>query len=168
MQDDGIAAWLIPSEFMDVNYGAALKKYLTEQASEVRIHRYNPLDVQFKDALVSSAVVVFRKRSPTCGATIEITYGGTLIEPNRRQCVPVTELANALKWTQYPSDFNKAPSLTTKNIATLGDLFDIKRGIATGANGFLFCPKPRLNGTAYHSGTCAQFCLARAICTKAL
>lgn len=141
MQDDGIAAWLLPSEFMDVNYGTALKKYLTEQASEVRIHRYNPLDVQFEDALVSSAVVVFRKRPPMHSATIEITYGGTLTEPNRRQRISITELVGAPKWTQYPSDPNKAPILTNENGATLGDLFDIKRGIATGANEFFILSK---------------------------
>ena len=27
MEDGGFAAWLIPSEFMDVNYGAALKRF---------------------------------------------------------------------------------------------------------------------------------------------
>lgn len=141
MQDDGIAAWLLPSEFMDVNYGTALKKYLTEQASEVRIHRYNPLEVQFVDALVSSAVVVFRKRLPMHKATIEMTYGGTLIEPNRRQRVPIAELARAPKWTHYPSDPDKATILINKDSATLGDFFDIKRGIATGANDFFILSK---------------------------
>ena len=33
MEEGGIAAWLIPSEFMDVNYGAALKRFLTDQDS---------------------------------------------------------------------------------------------------------------------------------------
>ena len=30
MEDDGYAGWLIPSEFMDVNYGMVLKRFLTE------------------------------------------------------------------------------------------------------------------------------------------
>jgi predicted RNA methylase len=30
MTEDALAAWLIPSEFMEVNYGSALRRYLTE------------------------------------------------------------------------------------------------------------------------------------------
>jgi adenine-specific DNA-methyltransferase len=55
MADDGYAAWLIPSEFMDVNYGAALKRYLTDHVTLIRVHRFDPADVQFGDALVSSS-----------------------------------------------------------------------------------------------------------------
>src|SRR5205814_2094330 len=36
LADDGYAAWLIPSEFMDVNYGTALKHFLTERVTLVR------------------------------------------------------------------------------------------------------------------------------------
>ncbi|MGD0788900.1 MAG: class I SAM-dependent methyltransferase [Terracidiphilus sp.] len=64
MEDRGLAAWLIPSEFMDVNYGVTLRRYLTESVTLVHIHRFRPSDVQFTDALVSSAVVIFRKSPP--------------------------------------------------------------------------------------------------------
>lgn len=40
MEDGGCAAWLVPSEFMDVNYGAALKRYLTDRVTLVRAHRH--------------------------------------------------------------------------------------------------------------------------------
>ena len=58
MQSDCIAAWLLPSEFMDVNYGRAVKDYLLNRVTLLQIHRFNPIDVQFDDALVSSVVVV--------------------------------------------------------------------------------------------------------------
>src|SRR5207302_6159457 len=61
LADGGFGIWLIPSEFMDVNYGQAVKRYLTEDVKLVHIHRFCPADVQFSDALVSSAVVVFEK-----------------------------------------------------------------------------------------------------------
>ena len=64
IEDDGIAAWLIPSEFMDVNYGAALKGFLADRVTLIRAHRFDPDDVQFGDALVSSVVLVFRKQLP--------------------------------------------------------------------------------------------------------
>src|SRR5216683_42988 len=50
----GICIWLIPSEFMDVNYGVSLKEYLLTKVTLLRIHRFASQDVQFGDALVSS------------------------------------------------------------------------------------------------------------------
>ena len=49
MEDDGVAAWLIPSEFMDVNYGAALKGFLADRVTLIRAHRVDPDDVQFQN-----------------------------------------------------------------------------------------------------------------------
>ncbi len=68
MAPGGLAIWLIPSEFMDVNYGAAVKTYLTEHVKLLHIHRYCPSDVQFCDALVTSAIVVFEK-APAAGSS---------------------------------------------------------------------------------------------------
>ena len=135
LQQDGIAAWLIPSEWMDVNYGSALKTYLLQHVSDVRIHRFDPCDVQFADALVSSAVVIFRNVKPQAHSSVEITYGGSLQEPTSRQILPREELAVARKWTLFPChklQGENSQEATEGN--TLGDFFDIKRGIATGAN----------------------------------
>ena len=54
LADDGLGCWLVPSEFMDVNYGQQLKEYLTTCVSLLRIHRFSPTELQFGDALVSS------------------------------------------------------------------------------------------------------------------
>jgi len=79
MADGGYAAWLIPSEFMDVNYGAVLKRYLTDHVTLIRVHRFDPADVQFDDALVSSAVLVFQKTPPPPDHVVAFTFGGTLL-----------------------------------------------------------------------------------------
>ena len=81
MKEGGLAFWLIPSEFMDVNYGKVLKEYLTERVKLLRIHRFTPADVQFGDALVTSAVVIFEKAAPSSGADVVMTLGGSLSEP---------------------------------------------------------------------------------------
>ena len=64
MAEGGLAGWLIPSEFMDVNYGASVKRYLLDKVTLLHIHRFNPKEVQFGDALVSSSVVWFSKQEP--------------------------------------------------------------------------------------------------------
>ena len=73
----------MPSEFMDVNYGAAVKGYLTDKVTFLRAHRFDPENVQFGDALVSLLELVFRKTPPTAAHAVEFTYGGTL-PPARR------------------------------------------------------------------------------------
>lgn len=61
MSKDGIAGWLIPGEFMDTNYGKALKTYLLREVTLTHIHRFDPNDAQFNDTLVSSTVIWFKK-----------------------------------------------------------------------------------------------------------
>ena len=137
MEDGGTAAWLIPSEFMDVNYGAALKSFLADRVTLIRAHRFDPDDVQFGDALVSSVVLVFRKTPPDAAHAVEFTYGGTLAEPHARDRISRKQLRQSRKWTVYPSHAkNDRHTLSDGTGLTLGDLFRVQRGIATGCNKF--------------------------------
>ncbi len=135
MEYGGYAAWLIPSEFMDVNYGAALKRYLTDCVTLIRVHRFNPDDIQFGDALVSSVVLVFRKMPPPPGHAVEFTFGGTIREPHASDAISLDQLHVSRKWTVYPSHAQN-DRRTSSVGPTLGDFFRIQRGIATGSNKF--------------------------------
>lgn len=137
---DGIAGWLVPSEFMDVNYGRELKRYLLEEVTLLRIHRFDPNNVQFDDALVSSAVVWFKKTPPPIGHTIEFSYGGTHTEPVISRQITSIELANEGKWTRFP----RQEVRTTVDTPILSDLFSIKRGIATGSNEFFILSREKI------------------------
>jgi adenine-specific DNA-methyltransferase len=134
MARDGLAGWLIPSEFMDVNYGMAVKLYLLSKVTLLRIHRFDPADVQFDDALVSSAVVWFKNAPPPEGHATEFTYGGTLLEPRLSRRVAADALRHSPKWTKYPMATEAAAA--KRKGPVLADLFTINRGIATGSNDF--------------------------------
>jgi hypothetical protein len=137
MREGGYAAWLIPSEFMDVNYGAALKKFLTDRVTLIRAHRFDPHDVQFDDALVSSVVLVFRKAPPPADHRPEFTLGGTLQEPCATDRLTLDRLRDSHKWTIYPTHVrNDRQTLSRRDGPTLADFFRIRRGIATGDNKF--------------------------------
>lgn len=137
MKDGGYAAWLVPSEFMDVNYGAALKRYLTDRVTLIRAHRFDPEDVQFGNALVSSVVLVFRKEAPPPGHMVEFTFGGTILEPHATASIPLEQARKSRKWTVYPSHARNDRRMSKDDHgATLGDLFRIQRGIVTGSNKF--------------------------------
>lgn len=143
LANGGLAIWLIPAEFMDVNYGSGIKEYLCHHVSLYRIHRFDPIDVQFDDALVSSAIVVFEKNLPRSNE-VEFTFGGTLTHPVTRQAVPLDILKSTSKWTAFPENLTSSTRdswdgwlrESSSYEPTLADLFHIKRGLATGANKF--------------------------------
>jgi adenine-specific DNA-methyltransferase len=140
MTEDGIAVWLVPSEFMDVNYGVSLKRYLLSKVTLIRVHRFHPENVQFGDALVSSSVVCFRKTLLQTAHSVEFTFGGTLAHSRVSRIVPLSALRAESKWTGHP-----APG-AQENAArvTLSDFFTIKRGLATGDNKFFILTREQI------------------------
>lgn len=134
LEPGGFGAWLVPSEFLDVNYGEALRRYLSEHVSLLRLHRFAPSDVQFSDALVSSAVVIFRKRRPAGEHRVTLSFGGSLARPEHVSERTSMQLAADSKWAQ--PGCGAAAVRNHDECSVLGDLFSIKRGLATGANNF--------------------------------
>lgn len=142
MADEGLAAWIIPSEFFDVNYGRVLRQYLAQRVTLLRVHRFDPSEVQFEDALVSSVILLFRKAPPSRGVHVEFSVGGSLDKPSRTRKVPIQALASSDRWTAFLNGHER--HLTSG--PRLGDFFLIKRGIATGANDFFILPRTKASG----------------------
>ena len=140
MKKNGIAGWLIPSEFMDVNYGQAVKDYLLNEVTLLQIHRFDPSDVQFDDALVSSAVIWFKNEKPDKGHKVNFTYGGTINIPAHEKDVSLSTLAIEKKWTRFPLSGKREENNSPK----LKDFFAVKRGIATGDNKFFVLPREQI------------------------
>jgi len=140
LSDKGIAAWLVPSEFLDVNYGVEVKRFLMNHVTLTKIHLYATEDLQFKDALVSSTVVFYKKRSNLRNSTIEVSYGGSLLNPIYKTNIKLNDLDHNTKWSRLlksPSLYSGHTQILTVGEETfIGDFFDIKRGIATGNNKF--------------------------------
>jgi adenine-specific DNA-methyltransferase len=143
LADDGIGVWLIPSEFMDVKYGTVLKEYLLKQVTLLQIHRFDPTELQFDDALTSSAVVVYQKRPPIKAHCVNFSYGGSLPKPLKHQAVPSSELLERRKWTGIVDRNGGHRNKAEENELSLSSLFVVKRGIATGANNFFILPRQR-------------------------
>ncbi|MEU1907442.1 Eco57I restriction-modification methylase domain-containing protein [Streptomyces hygroscopicus] len=144
LSPDAVSAWLIPSEFMDVNYGTALKEYLARQVQLVRVHQYDASEVQFDDALVTSSVVVFKNTPPSSGHVAEFSFGGTLSEPKVTHNIPSAELHAEVKWSRYIH--GATPSGGGEDIEPgpkLSDFFKIRRGLATGSNAFFIIPRSK-------------------------
>jgi hypothetical protein len=134
MSKGAVGAWLIPSEFMDVNYGRKIKEFLAGRVTLNRIHRFDPNEVQFEDALVSSAVVFFTNALPPADHRVEFSFGGTLNKPKVSAFIALDQLCRTPKWTHLPHATAKRNNESSPG--TLANLFTIKRGLATGCNAF--------------------------------
>lgn len=143
MDDGALGVWLIPSEWMDVNYGSALRRYLTERVSLVRVHRFQSADVRFEDALVSSSVVCFEKRAPGTDVVCRFTGGASIEHPTIEHTWRVDDLRRRAKWGPLFAA-SRPPTVVSEPRdarVTLGDLVRVSRGVATGANDFFVRPR---------------------------
>ena len=131
LEPDGVAAWLVPSEWMRVGYGRPLRDWLAGSVRVERVHVFDANDEQFGDALVSSSVVFVRRAPP--GSEVVFSRGGTLARPDESVLVATAELLAAERWP--PSPVVTGP--------VLGDWFSVRRGVATGANQFFVLTRAR-------------------------
>lgn len=134
MSHDGLACWLIPSEFMDVNYGKQITEYLLNKVTLLRIHRFAPEDLQFEGVLVSTSVIWFKNTKPDREHFIEFTTGESISHPSSSNTISSQSLKEISKWSGSILSNNQKGQI--KSTIKLSDLFDIKRGVATGANHF--------------------------------
>lgn len=146
LEDDGVSAWLVPSEFMDVNYGKALRTFLTEKVELLSIHKFDADDLQFSDALVSSCVVVFRNSKPSVHNVI-MTNGSSLESPQSFHQSSLEDLRASDKWSHF---FTHTYNDNTHDDNTHDDnthgvplktYFNVSRGISTGNNSFFIINK---------------------------
>lgn len=129
LRENGIASWLIPSELFSVNYGKTIRDYITSRVCVERVHFFDNDDLQFDDALVSSCVLVVRKKKAEDSTKVEITLGD-FEYPSKAASVTVGQLKKMNKWQH----FFKMEYTETKQ--TVGDYFKVKRGLSTGAESY--------------------------------
>lgn len=132
LREGGVAGWLVPTEFTEVGYGNQLRRYLREEVTLLRVHQYRPEDLQFDSALVSSCVVWYRKKKPEDSYEVEFSFGGTHSNPERVLTLSSSTLADLKKWNLLSLDNGGRDN----GQPTVNDVFEIKRGIATGDNDF--------------------------------
>ncbi|MFZ0929446.1 MAG: class I SAM-dependent methyltransferase [Syntrophobacteraceae bacterium] len=132
MEDSAIAAWLIPSEFIQTAYGACVRDYLTRRVQLIRIHQFGQNDPQFENAMVLPLVIVFRNSNPNPDHNVVLSSGGTIESPELSESINIKVLRGASRWQIPWRSWRQFRNTDVR----IGDLFDVRRGIATGANGF--------------------------------
>ncbi len=126
----GVASWLVPSEIFAVNYGAAVREFLTGRAKVERIHIFSAESLQFSDALVSSCVVIVRNEEAHGKDEVEVTTGD-FATPVSAMKTTIEELRAMPKWQHLGIN-----ALGNEDGVEIGTLLKTRRGIATGGNSF--------------------------------
>ena len=136
LDDNGIAVWLLPSIFLQSRYGKAIRQYLTNNVQLLRLHVYDEEKLQFDDTMISTTIVVFKKAPPVESQKVVVTYGDSISEPQFSKTLDLGYLSKEIKnWRSIILNSNENESQLSLDIR-FSSLFDIKRGLATGANSF--------------------------------
>ena len=140
----GIAVWLLPTVFMQTKYGEAIRKYLLNKVQLISMHTYEDVIEQFDRTLISTTIITFKKQIPDDSREISISKGISLSELSFSATVNNEKLKETYdNWRCIFHMSTGESNQTHFSNATLKfeELFDIKRGLATGANSFFVMHK---------------------------
>jgi hypothetical protein len=130
-RQDDYGAFITSAEWLDVNYGSALRALLATRLGGVAVHVLEPCAMPFADALTTGAITCFRiGRRPTA---MQIRTVPTIQDlDNLRSGVPVpwSTLAASRRWSTVVRPAAPAPP----GFVELGELCDVRRGQVTGGN----------------------------------
>jgi adenine-specific DNA-methyltransferase len=146
----GRAAVIVPAEFLNANFGEEIKERLLKALRPPGIVVFNPALNLFNESLTTSAIVLLEKgRSKS--APCRLAKADSLAEAETFLQALIDEQTSGLGSSCRDLDIFKSgdkwlntllnptsPAETRRFTKVIGDYFDCRRGIATGANDF-FC-----------------------------
>ena len=152
LRDGGRMAFLCPTQYMETDYGEALRDYL---ARHLRIHAIIIFDENqrvFPNSLSTASLILFEKSKLFKNAKTNVIHieelpsnvnflkdGSTkVIRSGVSRKVDQASLESGKWTTQDTFHIREQPGFLA-----LGDLMEVKRGIATGANKFFALSEPR-------------------------
>ncbi|MDS0794385.1 N-6 DNA methylase [Burkholderia pseudomultivorans] len=126
-----VGAFITSSEWMDVNYGSALRRLLLDELGGIALHVLEPTIEAFPGTATTAAITCFH-----VGKTAEPVKVRAVSEIERLNGltkgtdIPRNRLSTTPRWSIIvrPSDLNAAGEIE------LGELFRVHRGQVTGAN----------------------------------
>jgi len=130
-QPGDFGAFITAAEWLDVNYGAALRGLLAGGLGGSAVHIIDPKAQPFADALTTAAITCFRIGSSPPEITLRSVGSlGELAPLGRGRPVAWHEIAGARKWSLFVREHKQAPP----GLIELGELFRVHRGQVTGGN----------------------------------
>ncbi len=124
-------AFITAAEWLDVNYGRALRQLLANGLGGTALHVLNPAVAAFPDAATTAAITCFRVgRRPKNFRIRAVETREAVNGLTEGRSVPWTVVEKAPRWSIIVRPSEKPPA----GYIELGELFRVHRGQVTGAN----------------------------------
>ncbi|MBM3206406.1 MAG: methyltransferase [Candidatus Staskawiczbacteria bacterium] len=170
LKDGGRLAFIIPSEFLNANYGESIKSYLIQSGIALNIININFKENVFDNALTTSAIVLAEKTNvkPT-----EINFLNILdiaelkdlngfLEKCKKISISFDKLNPKIKWRNY---FNGNEIKKSEYLIPFSEIGRFSRGIATGSNEY-FILTPEEKNKFNIPDECVIPCVAKSVFAK--
>ena len=152
LADSGRCAFIIPSEFLNADYGVTVKKYLCADPAFLGIIAFDFRENLFDKVLTTSCIVLFERGlknrhlvsfvsisdpSKLGAAFLEFDEGNGVNQPSgvKVRSVVRKDLDVSTKWKNY-FQVSRVSAVPTAGFSELGAYAGCSRGIATGSNDF--------------------------------
>ncbi len=143
LNDNGRCAYIIPSEFLNSDYGTKVKDYLIKTGTLRHIIVFDFQEKVFDDALTTSSIILCandtandKVRFTNIKSLSDIGYIENLIDEYPKmqaQTYKIEELIPEVKWKIY---YQRQNSADFTNLVPFSTYAKVVRGIATGSNDF--------------------------------
>jgi len=142
LNEGGKAAYIIPSEFLNSDYGIFVKRYLIKSNALKHIIIFDFKENVFDDALTTSAILLLSKDNNSSGVSFTTVKNKQQFDKIKNQIksnqtkissktISNTNLDPDIKWRAY---YQEQLSKKYKNLVPFKKVAKVVRGIATGAN----------------------------------
>ena len=131
-REGDFGAFITAAEWLDVNYGRALRELLAEELGATALHVLNPAVAAFADAATTAAITCFEVGRRSRDIRVRaIDTRAALNDLSQGRRVPRSKIKDAPRWSIIVRPCKKPPA----GYIELGELFRVCRGQVTGANG---------------------------------
>lgn len=161
LQDGGRLAYIVPSEFLNSDYGVEVKRALVESGTLRHIIVIDFTECAFDDALTTACILLCERATGSESVRFSLvrnmdelsTCFGEYVEFN------TSELDVDIKWKSYYEDVN---SCKYSHLVPFSKFAKVSRGIATGANDY-FTFRPSKVDSYDIPEECLMPCICKAV-----
>lgn len=131
-REGDVGIFITPAEWLDVNYGSALRELLATKLGAVALHVLEPQAEAFPGTATTAAITCFRVGEASPTVRLQSVKSVQQLALDRGTALPRRALRSAPRWSILvrPS----RPDGAAANGIELGELLRVHRGQVTGAN----------------------------------
>lgn len=126
-----VGTFITSAEWLDVNYGATLRRLLAERLGGVAVHVLHAQAMPFEDATTTGAITCFKVGEMTEGLRVRAVPSlGALNGLSKGEIVPWDRVRTSRRWSPLFKPARPIPA----GYVELGELCRVHRGQVTGSN----------------------------------